>query len=205
MYEHKGGRRPDAASESQEVLIQALLERNGELGQHNNDVAALAVAVSREIGLKERDVLEVRRAAELHDVGKLAIPDTILNKPGPLDDQEWEFMRRHTVVGERIVASATSLSDVAPIVRSSHERWDGHGYPDGLAGEAIPFGARVIAVCDAYDAMTTTRPYRHAMATAEALAELSRCAGHQFDPRVVAAFERVVARDRARAHERLAA
>ena len=205
MYEHKGGRRPDAAAETQEVLVQALLERNTELGQHNDDVATLAVAVCGEIGLGEGDVMAVRRAAELHDVGKLAIPDAILHKPGPLDDQEWEFMRRHTIVGERIVSSATSLQDVGPLVRSSHERWDGGGYPDGLAGEAIPLGARVIAVCDAYDAMTTTRAYRRAMSEADALAELRRCSGQQFDPRVVAVFERVIARERAGAHERIAA
>jgi diguanylate cyclase (GGDEF)-like protein len=205
MYEHKGGRRPDAASESQEVLVQALLERNSELGQHNDDVAELVVEVARELGLDQAEVVATRRAAELHDVGKLAIPDSILGKPGPLDEKEWEFMRQHTVVGERIVASAPSLRDVASIVRSSHERWDGAGYPDRLAGEGIPLGARIIGVCDAFDAMTTTRPYRKAMSEAEAVAELRRCAGAQFDPRVVAAFERVLARDLAPADQRLAA
>jgi diguanylate cyclase (GGDEF)-like protein len=205
MYEHKGGRRPDAARESQEVLVRALLERNTELGQHNDDVAELVVEVARELDLDPAEVVATRRAAELHDVGKLAIPDSILGKPGPLDEQEWEFMRQHTVVGERIVSCAPSLREVAPIVRSSHERWDGAGYPDGLAGEAIPLGARIIAVCDAYDAMTTTRPYRAAMSEDDALAELRHCAGGQFDPRVVAAFERVLARDLAGADERIAA
>jgi two-component system cell cycle response regulator len=205
MYEQKNGRRPDAATESQEVLVRALVERNRELGQHNNDVAELVVAVSRELGLEQPEIVAARRAAELHDVGKLAIPDAILSKPGPLDEQEWEFMRQHTIVGERIVASATSLSDVAPIVRSSHERWDGGGYPDGLTGEAIPLGARLIAVCDAYEAMTTTRPYRKAMSEADAMAELRRCAGHQFDPSVVAAFERVIGAPAADVRERLAA
>ncbi|HET6867179.1 MAG TPA: diguanylate cyclase [Solirubrobacteraceae bacterium] len=205
MYEHKNGRRPDAATESQDVLVRALVERNRELGEHNDEVASLVVAVSRELGLEPGEIVAARRAAELHDVGKLAIPDAILNKPGALSEQEWEFMRQHTIVGERIVASATSLSDVAPIVRSSHERWDGGGYPDGLAGEAIPLGARIIAVCDAYDAMTTTRPYRKAMRETDAVAELRRCAGHQFDPRVVAAFERAIGTDRVDAVERLAA
>jgi diguanylate cyclase (GGDEF)-like protein len=205
MYEQKGERRPNAADESHQVLVRALAERNGELGQHHDDVAELAVAVCREVGLDGGELLAVRRAAELHDVGKLAIPDEILGKPGPLDAQEWEFMRRHTIVGERIVASATSLRDVAPIVRSSHERWDGGGYPDGLAGQAIPFGARIVAVCDAYDAMTTTRPYREAMSQADAMAELRRCAGHQFDPGVVAAFERVIAHGRLDSLEQLAA
>jgi two-component system, cell cycle response regulator len=205
MYEQKNGRRPDAAAESQEVLVRALVERNRELGQHNDDVAKLVVAVARELGLEQAEVVAARRAAELHDVGKLAIPDAILSKPGALDEQEWEFMRQHTIVGERIVASATSLSDVAPIVRSSHERWDGGGYPDGVLGEAIPLGARIIAVCDAYDAMTTTRPYREAMSEDDAMAELRRCAGHQFDPSVVAAFERVIEARHADVPERLAA
>ena len=119
-YEHKGARRPDAAAESQDVLLRALLERNRELGQHNDDVATLAVEVGREIGLDDAEAMAVRRAAELHDVGKLAIPDTILDKPGPLDDQEWEFMRRHTIVGERIVASAKAhCGTLPPLIRSS--------------------------------------------------------------------------------------
>ena len=205
MYEHKDGRRPDPATESHDVLVRALLERNGDLGQHNHDVAELVIAVCREMGLDAAGIRAVRSAAELHDVGKLAIPDAILNKPGPLDEREWEFMRQHTIVGERIVASASSLGDVASIVRSSHERWDGAGYPDRLAGEAIPLGARIIAVCDAYDAMTTTRPYRRAMSDADAMAELRRCAGRQFDPHVVAVFERVAAQDRAAELHRLAA
>ncbi len=192
MYEEKGGRRPSAAAESQGVLLRALAERNRDLGRHNDDVAGLAAMVARAVGLEGTGLEAVRRAAELHDVGKLAIPDAILNKPGPLDDDEWTFMRRHTIVGERIVASATSLRDVAPIVRSSHERWDGGGYPDGLAAETIPLGARIVAVCDAYDAMVTTRPYRHGMSREAAVAELRRCAGSQFDPSIVAAFEQVI-------------
>jgi two-component system, cell cycle response regulator len=194
MYAQKEGRRPNAAAESQRVLLRALAERSNELGQHNDDVAELVEAVARELGLQQSELVPVRRAAELHDVGKLAIPDTILEKPGPLDEQEWGFMRGHTLVGERIVASATSLRDVAPIVRSTHERWDGGGYPDGLAGEEIPLGARIIAVCDAFDAMTTERPYSAAVSEQEALIELRRCTGTQFDPTVVAAFERVLAR-----------
>ena len=108
-------------------------------------------------------VRAVRQGAELHDIGKLAVPDAILNKPGPLDEAEWAFMRRHTLVGERILAAAPALADVARLVRSSHERFDGSGYPDGLAGVSIPLGSRVIAVCDAWDAMITDRPYRRAM------------------------------------------
>jgi response regulator RpfG family c-di-GMP phosphodiesterase len=130
----------------------------------------------------------IARAAELHDVGKVAIPDAILAKPGPLDDDEREFMRRHTVIGEAIIEAAPALRPVAALVRATHERWDGSGYPDGLAGDAIPLGARVVAVCDAYSAMVQKRPYGEVLADRDALAELRRCAGTQFDPRVVAAF-----------------
>ena len=117
---------------------------------------------------------ETARAAELHDVGKVAIPDAILDKPGPLDDEEWEFMRRHTIIGERILGSAPALAPVGKLVRSSHERYDGMGYPDGLMGEQIPLGARVVAVCDAYDAMTSDRSYRVSLSSAEAIEELVR-------------------------------
>jgi putative nucleotidyltransferase with HDIG domain len=193
MYEHKGGRRPDAATESQDVLVRALVESNRELGQHNDDVAELVVAVARELRLERAEIVAARRAAELHDVGKLAIPDAILDKPGPLDEQEWDFMRQHTIVGERIVASATSLSDVAPIIRSSHERWDGGGYPDRLAGEAIPIEARIVCCCDAFNAMTTDRSYRKGMPLIKALEELRACRGTQFDPRVVDALLEIYA------------
>jgi HD-GYP domain-containing protein (c-di-GMP phosphodiesterase class II) len=135
---------------------------------------------------EELDVLA--RAAELHDVGKIAIPDAILTKPGPLDAEEWRFMSRHTILGERILTAAAALRPVARLVRSSHERFDGNGYPDGLCGEGIPLGARIIFVCDAFDAMTSDRSYSAAIPVADALAELRACAGTQFDPRVVDAF-----------------
>jgi HD-GYP domain-containing protein (c-di-GMP phosphodiesterase class II) len=115
----------------------------------------------------------------------------VLHKPGPLSDEEWEFMRRHPVIGERILSAAPALAQAAKLVRASHERFDGRGYPDRLAGEDIPLGARIIFVCDAYDAMTSGRPYRDGMSAAEALDELRRCAGTQFDPIVVDVFCRV--------------
>jgi HD-GYP domain-containing protein (c-di-GMP phosphodiesterase class II) len=118
----------------------------------------------------------------------MAIPDAILEKPAALDDAEWEFIRRHTIIGERIVAAAPALRPVAALVRASHERWDGGGYPDALAGEQIPLGARIVSVCDAFDAMVADRPYRAGMHASEALLELERCSGSQFDPSVVAAF-----------------
>jgi diguanylate cyclase (GGDEF)-like protein len=188
MYAHKHGGRASAGSQSRDVLLRALAERSPDLGEHLSTVAELAVAVARRLGLGEDEVEQVRHAADLHDVGKVAIPDAILNKPGPLDDDEWVFMRRHTIVGERIVAAAPALREVAQLVRASHERHDGGGYPDGLRGDEIPLGARIVSVCDSFDAMVADRPYRQAVSAELALAELDRCAGTQFDPAVVAAF-----------------
>ena len=131
---------------------------------------------------------DVARAAELHDVGKIAIPDAILAKPGPLSEDEWAFVRRHPLIGERIVLAAPALRSVSRLVRTSHERWDGTGYPDGLQGEEIPIGARIVAVADAYTAITGGRPYRAARSADEALEELRREAGTQFDPTVVEAW-----------------
>jgi HD-GYP domain-containing protein (c-di-GMP phosphodiesterase class II) len=144
--------------------------------------------VARRLEVEGEELEHVRHAAELHDVGKMAIPDAILDKPGPLDPTEWSFIRRHTIIGERIVAAAPALRQVAALVRASHEHWDGSGYPDGLAGDEIPLGARIVAVCDAFDAMVANRPYRVGMPPDLALAELWRCAGSQFDPAVVSAF-----------------
>lgn len=188
MYARKHGTRASAGHQSRDVLLRALAERNPDLGEHLSTVAELAVAVARRLGLTPAEVEQVRHAADLHDVGKVAIPDAILDKPGPLDEDEWAFMRRHTLIGERIVAAAPALSDVAPLVRASHERHDGRGYPDGLAGDQIPLGARIVAVCDSFDAMVADRPYRKALPTAVAMHEIERCAGTQFDPVVVAAF-----------------
>jgi diguanylate cyclase (GGDEF)-like protein/putative nucleotidyltransferase with HDIG domain len=194
MYAHKNGGRPSPSRQSTDVLLRALAERYPELDDHSLGVASLAEQTARVLGLDHGEVEAVRLAAELHDVGKVAIPETILNKPGPLDDLEWEYMRRHSVIGERIIAAAPSLQRVAKMVRASHERFDGGGYPDGLAGEDVPLGARIVAVCDAYDAMVTARPYSPAQDIAAALAELQRCAGAQFDPVVVEAFCEVLTR-----------
>jgi diguanylate cyclase (GGDEF)-like protein len=193
MYDQKGLGRASAKRQSRDVLLQALREHTPELGDHTAGVRELAEAVARRLGLDTSEVDAAGDAADLHDVGKVAIPRSILDKPGPLDDGEWAFMRRHTVIGERIVAAAPALADVAPAVRSSHERWDGGGYPDGLAGEAIPLGSRIVAVCDAFDAMIADRPYAAARTVEDALDELRRCAGGQFDPIVVEAFVSVVA------------
>ena len=188
MYAHKHSGRTSARSQSRDVLLRALAERNPELGEHISGVATLAEAVAERLELDTEQIEHVRHAAALHDVGKMAIPDAILDKPAALDEDEWQFIRRHTIIGERIVAAAPALRPVAALVRSSHERWDGAGYPDRLAGEEIPLGARIVSVCDAFDAMVADRPYRAGMDPADALAELERCAGSQFDPAVVAAF-----------------
>ena len=187
MYERKAGR-VSASRQSTDVLLKVLSERSPGLQEHISEVAQLATMVARSIGLAEPEVKRIELAAELHDVGKVAIPDTILNKPGPLDAEEWEFIRRHTEIGERIVVAAPSLAHAAELVRSHHERYDGSGYPDQLAGEDIPFSASIIAVCDAFGAMTRERPYSDAISVTEALAELRRCSGSQFHPRVVHTF-----------------
>jgi two-component system cell cycle response regulator len=188
MYAEKGGARTSPGTQSRDVLVSTLRERQPDLHAHALDVAQLARGVAAQLGMDAEQRDEVARAAELHDTGKVAIPDAILSKPGPLDDDEWAFMHRHTVIGERILASAPALIPVARLVRSSHERWDGTGYPDGLAGEDSPLGARIVAVCDAYEAMVAHRPYRDSMSPEDALAEIARCSGTQFDPRVVEAF-----------------
>jgi HD-GYP domain-containing protein (c-di-GMP phosphodiesterase class II) len=188
MYAQKGGRAGSARQQTHNVLLGLLRERQPELHAHLQSVGRLAVVVGRRLKMNEEELDELRRAAELHDIGKAAIPDAILSKPGPLDRDETAFMHRHTLVGERILAAAPALAPVAPLVRSSHERWDGTGYPDRLAGEAIPLGARVVSVCDAFDAMVSERPYAGAMSADQAIAELRQCAGTQFDPAVVEAF-----------------
>ena len=193
MYAHKNSGRPTARRQSTDVLLRALAERHPGLEGHLGGVAHLAGAVGRHLGLEGEALEHVLVAAELHDVGKVAIPDAIINKPGPLDDDEWAFMRRHTLIGERIVAAAPALGGVAKLVRASHERWDGNGYPDAIAGQDIPLGALIVAVCDAYDAIVADRPYRRGRSAAEAMAELRRCAGSQFDPAVVDAFAAVLA------------
>ena len=189
MYAQKGQGRISAGRQTRDVLLSTLRERQPDLHAHLVDVSATAVAAARELDMSPEEIDEVSRAAELHNVGKMAIPDAILQKAGPLDEEEWGFMRRHTIIGERILAAAPALVPVAALVRSCHEHWDGKGYPDSLAGEDIPLGARVVSVCDAFDAMTSERPYRPARSAEDALAELRRCAGSQFDPRVVDAFE----------------
>jgi two-component system, cell cycle response regulator len=193
LYGRKTGRRSAPYVQARAALRQVLDEAEPELGRRGQSVAELATAMGRRLGMDAEGLDELARAAELHDIGKVAIPDEILHKPGPLTDKEWRLVREHSVIGERIISAAPALASVGRIVRSTHERWDGRGYPDGLAGEEIPLAARLIAVCDAYDAMTSGRPYRKPISAGTALAELLSCRGAQFDPAAVEAFQAVLA------------
>jgi two-component system cell cycle response regulator len=197
MYAQKHSGRATAGRQSTDVLLRALSERHPDLGDHLDGVAELAVATAERLGIDGEELTQLRHAAALHDIGKVAIPDAIIDKPAALSDDEWAFMRRHTIIGERIIAAAPALGPAARLVRASHEAFDGSGYPDRLANAEIPVGARIIAICDAYDAMVSNRPYSSAKTTADALAELRRCAGTQFDPAIVPIFEQVIA-ERAR-------
>jgi HD-GYP domain-containing protein (c-di-GMP phosphodiesterase class II) len=177
------------------LLLSDLLERADSYtgGDHTHGVVELSLRVADELGLSPGARRRVELAALLHDVGKIAIPPSIITKPGPLTDDEWQIMRTHTIEGQKMLDRVGgTLGEVGQIVRASHERYDGRGYPDGLAGREIPREAAIVCACDAYDAMTTNRPYRNAREPAAALAEIRRERAAQFDPKVVAALERVL-------------
>lgn len=171
-----------------DVLLQALRERYPSKHDDLYGVAEIAAAVAERLNIPAEEALQIRQAGELHDVGKIAVPDAILEKPGALDDDEWEYVRQHPIVGERIIAAAPALGAAARLVRSSHERWDGTGYPDGLVGNEIPLGSRIIMICDAFNAMMAARPYRRDISEEMAFEQLRRCAGSQFDPELVRLF-----------------
>jgi HD-GYP domain-containing protein (c-di-GMP phosphodiesterase class II) len=176
------------------LLLCDLLEEDDEYtGHHTQDVIELSVRVAERMGVSEDVRRECELGAMLHDIGKISIPDAIINKPGPLDDEEWAIMKTHTVEGQRMLDRVGGLlGSVGVVVRGSHERYDGSGYPDGLAGEAIPLASRIVSACDAFNAMTTTRSYRKAMPVAAAVEELHRCSGTHFDPAVVTALVALV-------------
>ena len=177
------------------LLAELLEDDDAYTGMHSRDVVSLAVAVATELGLDAQGVRDTEFAALLHDIGKIAVPKEIINKPGALTEEEWAVMRTHTIEGQRMLDQVGgALQRVGVIVRASHEHWDGNGYPDGLAGEDIPVEARVVSACDAYHAMTSNRSYRKALPASVAVAELKRCSGSQFDPAVVAALLEVVPR-----------
>jgi diguanylate cyclase (GGDEF)-like protein len=192
MYAQKTSGRRSPDRQSRDVLLRALQERNPELAERHAAVARLAEAMGERMGLSAEECAQLRQAAELHDVGKLAIPEEILHKPGPLSPEEWAFVRRHPLIGERIIGAAPALAGAAKLVRSTHERFDATGYPDGLGGDQIPVGARIIAVCDAFTAMTSQRSYADQLTVPEAITELRRCVSSQFDPTVVDALSELV-------------
>jgi putative nucleotidyltransferase with HDIG domain len=177
------------------LLGEVLAEDDAYTGEHSHGVIALSLEIAAELGLDEDDRRLVEFGALLHDVGKIAVPKDILNKPGPLDEDEWSIMRGHTIAGEQMLNKVGgSMREIGVIVRASHERWDGTGYPDGTAGDDVPLPARIVAVADAFSAITTTRPYRRAQSPQHAVRELRAGAGTQFDPRVVDALGAVLAR-----------
>jgi response regulator RpfG family c-di-GMP phosphodiesterase len=182
--------------ESLGLLLKILEEHTPGVLEDLNRVARFATATAQGMGLSAAEVNRIEIAARLHDVGKLAIPDSILAKAGPLDPQEWAIMRTHSEVGQRILAAAPSLAHAAKLVRSHHERYDGLGYPDRLAGEKIAVGSSIIAVCAAFVAMMKHRPFTDAITVNEALAEVSRFSGTQFDPQVVDVFSELLRKAR---------
>jgi putative nucleotidyltransferase with HDIG domain len=185
-------RRTHTESLGVQALLAAIDARDHYTGDHSKSVVRLSAKVARRLDLSPREIVESEQVALLHDVGKVAVPDEILQKPGPLDERERTMIEAHPVVGARIVRSIAGLAHLAPAIRAGHERWDGGGYPDGLAGQDIPIVSRVTFACDAWDAMTSDRPYRRSLGRDRALAELAANADTQFCPRAVRALIDVV-------------
>jgi len=173
------------------LLASAAEAHDGAAGKHLQRMRALVEALARELGQSEQEASALGITAVLHDIGKLFVPETVLTSTGPLDAEGWELMRRHTTLGQQFLTGHTGFELAAAIARHHHERWDGSGYPDGLAGTAIPEPATIVAVADAFDAMTRGRPYRRARSVEATIEEISDCSGAQFSPHVVAALLRL--------------
>ncbi len=188
MYACKESSRASAVTQTRDLALQILAAHEPVLHEHSSHVAELADGVARRLGLADAELLNTVRAAELHDIGKMAMPYALLHKEGPLDEHDWELMRRHPTIGASILGAAPALAKVAEIVGATHERYDGTGYPRGLAGQEIPLAARIVFVCDSFDAMIAPSPFGEAKTEEEALRELRACAGSQFDPHVVDVF-----------------
>jgi two-component system cell cycle response regulator len=188
MYTHKDSGRASAGRQTRDLALQFLAAAEPALHAHSSHVADLTDGVARRLGLVTAELSDAVRAAELHDIGKVAMPYSLLHKAGPLDDHEWKLMRHHTIIGASILSAAPALAHVAVIVGASHERYDGTGYPRGLAGAQIPIASQIVFVCDSFVAMISDSPFGEAKSEIDALRELRKCAGSQFDPRVVDAF-----------------
>jgi HD-GYP domain-containing protein (c-di-GMP phosphodiesterase class II) len=178
------------------IALEMLVATDPGTAAHSGDVELLVSKLCERLGVGGEERQQIEVAGRLHDIGKIALPRQVLDKPGPLDETEWELVRGHTVAGERILSSVPELATVAHLVRRCHEHFDGSGYPDGLRGEEIPFGSRIILCADAFQAIRTDRHHRPGRPTSEALAEMEAHSGGQFDPSVVAALSRSVARAR---------
>jgi two-component system, cell cycle response regulator len=188
MYANKDTSRASAGRQTRDLALQILAAHEPVLHTHSSHVAELTAGVARRMRLTGADLADAVRAAELHDIGKVAMPYSLLHKAGPLDDHEWKLMRHHTLIGASILSAAPALARVSEIVGASHERYDGSGYPRGLAGTQIPLASQIVFVCDSFDAMISERPFGEAKSELAALRELRKCAGSQFDPRVIDAF-----------------
>ena len=184
------GEREEQLVEAVEALIAALEARDEYTYGHSSQVSELAQAIGRQLELSETALFELKIAALVHDIGKIGIPDIVLNKPGMLEAEEWSIIRQHPVIGAKILAELPALKDVADIVRHHHEAWNGKGYPDSISGVEIPLAARIIAVADTFRAITSDRPYRKGRSRKLAMVEIFRCADTQFDPEVVKALIR---------------
>jgi diguanylate cyclase (GGDEF)-like protein len=195
------GREESALRGTVEALVTLVEERDRSLGHHSQHVADLVYQLALSFGMPQEQAEGVAQAGHLHDVGKIAIPDAILLKPGPLTEDEWTLMRRHSVVGAEVISHIPSVRPLVPVILAHHEWWDGCGYPNHLQGEQIPFAARLISVVDAYSVMITDRPYQQAYSPAAAVQELRRCAGTQFDPQVVEALILLLERMQAQSHQ----
>jgi hypothetical protein len=185
----------DSTLETFAALGAAVEAKDRYTAGHGLRVTLVSILIGQELDLSARELDTLRHAATFHDIGKIAVPDAVLQRPGRLSDSDFEAMKVHPVEGARICSKLQSLEDAVPLIRHHHERMDGRGYPDGIAGDRIPLGARIIAVADAWDAITSDRPYRTGQPAFVALEEIRRCAGAQFDERVVRAFVEVLARD----------
>jgi putative nucleotidyltransferase with HDIG domain len=173
------------------ALVRAAAMHEEGADRHSARVAVLAVAIGEKLGLSDEELLTLRRAAELHDIGKVAISQSLLSKLGKLSEEEMRVMRQHATLALEILGAVQALKPTLPLIKHHHERWDGTGYPDGLCGEEIPMGARIIAVAEVYDILTHGAPWKEPLSIDEAKAEIQRCAGTQFDPRVVEVFLQV--------------
>lgn len=180
-----------AINDTVKALVRVAAMREKGADQHSARVAVLAVATGEQLGMNDDELLVLRRAAELHDIGKVAISESILGKLGRLSEEEIKIMRQHATLALEILGAVQALKPTLPLIKHHHERWDGTGYPDGLAGEEIPLGARIIAVAEVYDILTHGAVWKEPLSVEEAKAEVQRCAGTQFDPRVVEAFLQV--------------